>query len=67
MCIRDRPWEDRKAAVAEAAGASPLLEPELRPGDLLYLPRGYLHSAMACSEVSIHLTIGIHTLSLIHI
>ena len=65
--LRDQPWEDRKAAVAEAAGASPLLEPELRPGDLLYLPRGYLHSAMACSEVSIHLTIGIHTWTRAHL
>ena len=32
----------------------------LRPGDALYLPRGFLHSAVAQGEVSIHLTVGVH-------
>ena len=32
----------------------------LRPGDVLYLPRGFLHSATALGEISAHLTIGIH-------
>jgi bifunctional lysine-specific demethylase and histidyl-hydroxylase NO66 len=32
----------------------------LRPGDALYLPRGYLHAAEALGEVSAHLTVGIH-------
>ena len=32
----------------------------LTPGDALYLPRGYLHSAVAQGEVSIHLTVGVH-------
>ena len=35
----------------------------LRPGDALYLPRGYLHSAVAQGEVSIHLTVGVHPLT----
>ncbi|MFQ5466637.1 MAG: JmjC domain-containing protein [Kiloniellaceae bacterium] len=30
----------------------------LRPGDLLYLPRGQFHDAMASREASIHLTFG---------
>ena len=33
------------------------------PGDALYLPRGYLHSAVAQGEVSIHLTVGVHPLT----
>jgi bifunctional lysine-specific demethylase and histidyl-hydroxylase NO66 len=37
----------------------PLLEAELRPGDVLYIPRGFPHDAEARREVSIHVTVGI--------
>ena len=57
---RDEPWNDRSQQVRAAAQASPLLEVELRPGDVLYLPRGFLHSARACGVASLHLTVGIH-------
>lgn len=30
----------------------------MRPGDLLYLPRGQFHDALASSEASLHLTFG---------
>jgi len=33
---------------------------ELRPGDLLYLPRGTPHDATANESASLHLTIGVH-------
>ena len=36
-----------------------LLELELRPGDLLYLPRGYVHAAHTSRGHSAHVTIGI--------
>lgn len=58
--LRDDPWTDRRAAVEEAATQPPLLEETLRPGDCLYLPRGYLHAASALGDVSTHLTIGVH-------
>ncbi|WP_270887005.1 JmjC domain-containing protein [Pedococcus sp. 5OH_020] len=58
--LRNQPWTDRRAAVQEAAEGAPLLETTLRPGDCLYLPRGYLHSATALGGVSIHLTVGVH-------
>jgi bifunctional lysine-specific demethylase and histidyl-hydroxylase NO66 len=32
----------------------------LRPGDVLYLPRGILHEAVTSSSSSLHLTVGIH-------
>ena len=38
----------------------PLQEIELRAGDLLYLPRGTIHSAIANETASLHVTIGIH-------
>lgn len=31
----------------------------LRPGDLLYLPRGYVHEAAANAEPSLHITLGL--------
>ncbi len=58
--LRDQPWTDRRAAVETAAGTPALLEETLRPGDCLYLPRGYLHAASALGDVSTHLTIGVH-------
>ena len=33
----------------------------LESGDVLYLPRGFIHSAEALGGVSVHLTIGIHS------
>ncbi|MFN8099459.1 MAG: cupin domain-containing protein [Dermatophilaceae bacterium] len=59
--LRSQPWENRRAAVQEAATRPPLLETTLEPGDVLYLPRGFIHAATARGAVSTHLTIGIHT------
>ncbi len=59
--LRDQPWTGRRAEVEEAARDTPLLETTLEPGDCLYLPRGYLHSATAQGGVSTHLTIGVHS------
>jgi ribosomal protein L16 Arg81 hydroxylase len=39
--------------------AAPILELELKPGDLLYLPRGYVHAAHTSRKHSAHVTIGI--------
>jgi lysine-specific demethylase/histidyl-hydroxylase NO66 len=58
--LRDQPWNDRAAEVAAAATGEPVLDAVLRPGDALYLPRGFLHSAVALGEISAHLTIGVH-------
>ena len=44
----------------EAAAEQPVLEEvDLEPGDCLYLPRGFIHSAAAQQGTSLHLTIGI--------
>jgi ribosomal protein L16 Arg81 hydroxylase len=58
--LRDQPWNDHKTAVEKQAHEPPLLEALLRPGDCLYLPRGYLHAATALGGVSTHLTLGVH-------
>jgi ribosomal protein L16 Arg81 hydroxylase len=58
--LRIQPWTDHSAAVAAQAATGPLIDAVLNPGDRLYLPRGWLHSAEALGEVSVHLTIGVH-------
>lgn len=65
--LRDEPWTDRRAAVEEAAHDRPLIEETFAPGDCLYLPRGYLHSATALGGTSIHLTIGVHSWTRRHV
>lgn len=58
--LRDQPWGDHRAEVEAAAQQPPHLQETFRPGDCLYLPRGYIHSAQALGGVSIHLTVGVH-------
>jgi len=65
--LRDEPWTAHRAAVEEAARAAPLIEETFAPGDCLYLPRGYLHSATALGGTSIHLTIGVHAWTRRHV
>lgn len=44
----------------EAAAQQPVLfEADMAPGDCLYLPRGFIHSASAQEGVSLHVTIGV--------
>jgi hypothetical protein len=43
---------------------TPLLyDLEVEPGDLLYVPRGFIHYAEAGSAPTLHLTIGVHAMT----
>ncbi|WP_345761128.1 cupin domain-containing protein [Diaminobutyricibacter sp. McL0608] len=57
--LRDQPWTDHRDAVAARAAEPPAIDATFRPGDVLYLPRGWIHSATALGGVSVHLTIGV--------
>jgi len=61
--LRDQPWDEHRAAVARQAQNTPEIEETFRPGDVLYLPRGWIHSATALGGTSIHLTIGVAALT----
>ena len=61
--LRTQPWDARAADVAAAAEGEPVIDAVLRPGDALYLPRGFLHSATALGEISAHLTVGVHSVT----
>ena len=58
--LRHQPWTDRREGVAHRAAEAPYLDTTLRPGDVLYLPRGWIHSARALGGVTAHLTLGVH-------
>ena len=54
-----QPWTDHRDAVAERAQTEPIIDAVFDAGDVLYLPRGWIHSAVAQGGTSIHLTIGV--------
>jgi len=40
-------------------GTAPVLQVDLAPGDLLYLPRGFAHSTTTSDSFSVHVTLGV--------
>ncbi|MGW0455694.1 cupin domain-containing protein [Gordonia sputi] len=57
--LADQPWTDHRDAIAARSHDEPVIDTVLEPGDALYLPRGWLHSAEALGHTSIHLTVGV--------
>jgi lysine-specific demethylase/histidyl-hydroxylase NO66 len=58
--LPDDPWTDHRAALDARVREQPVLDEVLRPGDALYLPRGFVHAATARGETAAHLTVGVH-------
>lgn len=58
--LPEQTWETVRAEVERRVEEPAVLDVMLQPGDALYLPRGYLHSAVAQAETSLHLTVGVH-------
>ncbi|MGI8806978.1 MAG: cupin domain-containing protein [Acidimicrobiales bacterium] len=54
--LLSQPWKG-----TDADAGPVVLSAELQPGDCLYVPRGFLHSARAQEALSAHLTIGVVT------
>ena len=61
--LASQPWTDHRQAIADRVAEAPHIDTTLAPGDALYLPRGWLHSARTTDETSIHLTIGVPALT----
>ncbi|MEV1332378.1 cupin domain-containing protein [Micromonospora costi] len=61
--LERQPWGGRADEVAATAQGPAALDVVLAPGDALYLPRGWLHSAQAQESSSLHLTVGIRALT----
>jgi ribosomal protein L16 Arg81 hydroxylase len=45
------------------ATGTPSAEFDLHAGDLLYLPRGFVHEAATQADTSLHLTVGVHPIT----
>ena len=68
-CVCESTLEKPIFEMAEDSTVAPkeaLLECELQPGDLLYIPRGQWHNALAQGGLSMHLTLGINARTGIH-
>ncbi|WFE66255.1 cupin domain-containing protein [Micromonospora sp. WMMD714] len=61
--LEKQPWGGRADEVSATADGPAALDVVLEPGDALYLPRGWLHSAQAQESRSLHLTVGIRALT----
>jgi hypothetical protein len=58
------PHEEQTFRPVFAQRSRLLSEIVMEPGDVLYLPRGYIHGASANERISFHVTIGIRSVSL---
>ncbi|MEU6078559.1 cupin domain-containing protein [Micromonospora sp. NPDC047074] len=61
--LEKQPWGGRADEVSATAEGPAALDVVLAPGDALYLPRGWLHSAQAQESSSLHLTVGVRALT----
>ncbi|MGB3404661.1 MAG: cupin domain-containing protein [Microcoleaceae cyanobacterium] len=53
------PYRDEKSEYQTPPESEPYLKTVLQPGDLLYIPRGHWHYAIACEQPSLHVTMGV--------
>jgi hypothetical protein len=56
-------WGGHAEEIGATAEGPAALDVVLAPGDALYLPRGWLHSAEAQGSRSLHLTVGVRALT----
>jgi lysine-specific demethylase/histidyl-hydroxylase NO66 len=61
--LEKQAWGGRADEVGASAEGEPAMDIVLAPGDALYLPRGWLHSAEAQGSRSLHLTIGVRAMT----
>ncbi len=60
--VRPPPLHEQILPPPPEGYGAPILEATLARGQLLYLPRGFVHAAATSEQGSAHLTIGVHAL-----
>jgi ribosomal protein L16 Arg81 hydroxylase len=55
LALQSQTFNPKKHTVGD-----PKLEIEMRPGDVLYIPRGVIHEARSSDALSLHVTIGLY-------
>ena len=58
--VLELPLKQQKYVPEMGEPGEPVLDVTMRAGDMLYLPRGWLHQAMTSDTASLHLTIGVN-------
>lgn len=53
----------RRVGLDRAACGEPVVEAALEAGDLLYVPRAFVHEAESEAEASLHVSVGVHSLT----
>jgi Cupin superfamily protein len=56
----DLPLKDQRYKPEMGPPGQPVHDVLLKPGDTLYLPRGWLHEAMTSGSDSLHITVGVN-------
>jgi mannose-6-phosphate isomerase-like protein (cupin superfamily) len=56
---RELPLTEERATFSPDQLGPPTQEVTVRPGDLLYMPRGHTHEAFTSESLSLHLTVGV--------
>ncbi len=57
------PYKDEESKYQKPPEGTPYINCILKPGDLLYIPRGHWHYAIAREQPSLHVTLGIRCLT----
>ncbi len=57
------PLRNQKYTAEMGEPGTPVHDLVLRPGDMLYLPRGWLHEALTSDSDSLHLTVGVNVVT----
>ncbi|HET9323592.1 MAG TPA: cupin domain-containing protein [Gaiellaceae bacterium] len=57
------PLRNQKYTAEMGGPGTPVHDLVLRPGDMLYLPRGWLHEALTSDSDSLHLTVGVNVVT----
>jgi len=52
-----------KTVLPDACLSNPCIDIELAPGDALYVPRGFPHAARSTDQTSLHITLGLSTVT----
>lgn len=63
---RELPVERCEQAIPRDQLDAPVVDTELTPGDVLYIPRGFPHAARSGDDSSLHLTLAIRTRTWLH-
>jgi lysine-specific demethylase/histidyl-hydroxylase NO66 len=58
--VLELPLKHQKYEPELGEPGEPVLNVTMRAGDMLYLPRGWLHQAMTSDTASLHLTVGVN-------